>query len=466
MEPAHPTGDGPWDRPRSRREILQLGVVLAAGAAVTPLLAACGSSAAAPRGASTGSGGGLSGPITVITGGGDPTAEPALKRVYDGFKALHPGIEWDIRALTGGGPEWDRLARATVTSGEPVGLVMIDGQQVRGWIRDGLLADLGADPAMAAILARVPDRYHLAGSGETTTRAFPLAVTKGVNTTGIFYNKALLDRASLAPPRTIADLKAMVKPLAALGVAPLVHCSGDVFFNQILMTWVLPMIAERTRDPLAFAESTVRGDIAYDSAEWLEAFETIADLRTSGVLLEGSGATDYAAMQQLLLQGKAAMTFNGSWLLPQLLAGSPSVAFDLHVAPPPLVDGASRPRPILSWAGVALPATAAASRDSVYAFLDYASQPSVDRSIVEGLQVYSPIAASNDAITNAVAKEFLPMFEDAITPMDWLWEPEITAEIDSQVQGLVKGDGDPGSAAQAVEAVAKELHASGRSYYP
>jgi ABC-type glycerol-3-phosphate transport system substrate-binding protein len=416
VEPAHPTGDGPWDRPRSRREILQLGVVLAAGAAVTPLLAACGSSVANAPGASTGPGSGLSGPITVITGGGDPTAEPALKRVYDGFKALHPGIEWDIRALTGGGPEWDR--------------------------------------------------HHLAGSGETTTRAFPLAVTKGVNTTGIFYNKALLDRASLAPPRTIADLKAMVKPLAALGVAPLVHCSGDVFFNQILMTWVLPMIAERTRDPLAFAESTVRGDIAYDSAEWLEAFETIADLRTSGVLLEGSGATDYAAMQQLLLQGKAAMTFNGSWLLPQLLAGSPSVPFDLHVAPPPLVDGASRPRPILSWAGVALPATAAASRDSVYAFLDYASQPSVDRSIVEGLQVYSPIAASNDAITNGVAKEFLPMFEDAITPMDWLWEPEITAEIDSQVQGLVKGDADPGSAAQSVEGVAKELHASGRSYYP
>ncbi len=225
------------------------------------------------------------------------------------------------------------------------------------------------------------------------------------------------------------------------------------------------MIAGRTRDPLEFAESTVRGDIAYDSAEWLEAFETIAGLRASGVLLDGSGATDYAAMQQLLLQGKAAMTFNGSWLLPQLQAGSPSVPFDLHVAPPPLVDGASRARPILSWAGIALPATAAANRDAVYAFLDYASQPGVDRSIVEGLQVYSPIAASNDAITNAVAKEFLPMFENAITPLDWLWEPEITAEIDSQVQALVKGDTDARSAARAVEAVAKDLRSTGRGYY-
>ena len=35
------------------------------------------------------------------------------------------------------------------------------------------------------------------------------------------------------------------------------------------------------------------------------------------------------------------------------------------------------------------------------------------------------------------------MFEDAITPLNWLWEPEIDAEIGSQVQALVKGDTDP-----------------------
>ena len=345
---------------------------------------------------------------------------------------------------------------------------MIDGQQVRGWIRDGLLADLGADPAMAAVLARVPDRFHLCGSGETTTRAFPLAVTRGVTHHGhLLQQGAARPRRRSRRRRTIADLKAMVKPLAALGVAPLVHCSGDVFFNQILLTWVLPMIAERTRDPLAFAESTVRGDIAYDSAEWLEAFETIADLRSSGVLLEGSGATDYAAMQQLLLQGKAAMTFNGSWLLPQLQAGSPSVPFDLHVAPPPLVDGASRPRPILSWAGVALPATAAAKprqRVCVPRLRQPAGRRPVDRRRPPGLLADRRLERRDHERRSRRSSSRCSRTRSR--RLDWLWEPEITAEIDSQVQGLVKGDADPRSAAQSVEAVAKELHASGRSYYP
>ena len=432
---------------------------------MAPLAAACGAAVGSAKPTQLASQV-LSGPITVLVSEGDPTAEPALKKVYDDFKAQNPGIEWDLRALPGGGPEWDRLARAALAAGEPIDLVVINGQQVRGWVRDGLLADLDADPKMAAVLARVPAQFHLAGSGETTTRAFPLALTRGIDTTGMYYNKALLDRASLAPPRSIADLKAMVEPLSALGVAPLVHCSGDVFFNEILVTWLLPMIAERKGDPVAFVEKTIRGEVGYDSPEWLETFQTIADLRTSGVLLAGSGATDYATMQQLLLQGKAAMTFNGTWLLPALLRGTPSVDFDLHVVPPPLVDGATKSHPILAWAGIAIPAGSTATRDIVYSFLEYASRPDVDRAVVAGLQVYSPIAESNVAIENEIAREFLPMFANAITSLDWLWEPEITAEIDNQVQALVKGTTNPQSAATAVERAAKDLRAAGRSYYP
>jgi ABC-type glycerol-3-phosphate transport system substrate-binding protein len=170
-------------------------------------------------------------------------------------------------------------------------------------------------------------------------------------------------------------------------------------------------------------------------------------------------------MQLLFLQGKAAMTYNGTWLLAPLQKATPTVPFDLHVAPPPLVDKTSTARSILAWGGVALPAKAASSRDSVVAFLDYASRPEVDRAVVEGLQAYSPIAASNAGIHDAVAREFLPMFENAITPLNWLWEPEIEAEMDDQIQALVKGATDPASVGKAIEAVADELRSSGRGYY-
>ena len=402
----------------------------------------------------------------MLVPGTDTSTQNTQQKVYDDFKADNPGVEWDIRSIAGTGPEWDRLARAAIAAGEPIDLLMINGQQVRGWIRDGLLADLGAEAGVADVLARVPRQYHLGGAGESTTRAFPLAFTDGVHTTGMYYNKAILDEAGVGPPRTFADLTAMVGPLSKLGTAPLVHPSGDVVFNQMLITWILPMIAEREGDPLEFAERTVGGDVRYDDPAWIEAFQTIADLRASGVLLDGSGAVDYGTMQQLFLQGRAAMTYNGTWMLSDLLAGEPAGPFDLHVAPPPLVEGASRPRPILAWTGFAVPADAGRNRDGAYAFLEYASRPEVDRAVADALQVYSPMAESNSAIVNEVGQEFLPLFDDAITPFDWLWEPEITAEIDMQVQALVKGDTDPSAAGRAVQAVADELRSSGRSYVP
>ena len=465
---------------RSRRDVFKLGALIAAGGAIAPLLAACapasvgvpgsglsGSTAGVPPSGGPGASdaAALAGAITVLSGGGDPSTEPALKKVYDDFKAHNPLIEWDIRAIPGLGPEWDRLARATLESGEPVGFVLLDGLFVRAWTRDGLLADLGADPRLAGVLARVPGSFHLGGIRETTTRAFPTALTRGVQTTGMYYNKALLDRAGLVPPRTIADLKAMVAPLSALGAAPLVHPSGDAPFNPLLVMWLLPMIAERIGDPIEYVESTIKGEIGYDSPAWIEAFQTIADLRTSGVLLDGSGATDYATMQLLFLQGKAAMTYNGTWLLAPLQAGTPTVPFDLHVAPLPLVERATTAHSILAWAGFALPADDAMNRDGVYAFLEYASRPDVDAAVVEGLQSYSPISASNVGIHDPVAREFLPMFDDAITSLNWLWEPEIDEEIGNQVQALVKGDTDPASVGKAVEAVAQALRSSGRGYY-
>jgi arabinogalactan oligomer/maltooligosaccharide transport system substrate-binding protein len=459
LERPDPTATSRWNRPLSRRDLLRLGAVIAAGGVVGTSLAACASNSGTqgPSAASRA--------ITVLVGGGDPSSEPGLKQGFDDFKAHNPGVEWDIRALPGGGPEWDRLARAAIASGEPVDLIAIDGLFIRAWTRDGLLADLDADPKMTDILARVPAKFHLAGLGKSATRAVPLAMTRGLHTTGLYYNKAILDKAGLEPPKKITDFKAMVTPLAALGAAPLVHCSGDSFFNPLLVMWVLPMIAERKGDPLAFVESTIRGDVGYDSPEWIEGFQTIADLKTSGTLLAGSGATDYATMQQLVLQGKAAMTYNGTWLLPQLLAGKPTGPFDLHAAPLPVVDGAARSRPILAYAGFALPAKAAGNRDDVYRFLEYASRPDVDKAVTKGSQFYSPISGSNEEIDNPVAREFLPMLDDAITSLNWLWEPEIDVEIGNQVQALVKGDTDATSAGKAIEAVADGLRSSGRSYY-
>ena len=85
--------------------------------------------------------------------------------------------------------------------------------------------------------------------------------------------------------------------------------------------------------------------------------------------------------------------------------------------------------------------------------------------MVAAVQEFSPIQSSNAKITDPVAKEIAPWFKDGIPPLDWLWEPEVTVEIQNRVQGLIKGETTPQAAGDAVQAKAEQLRREGRSYY-
>ncbi|MFL5754872.1 MAG: hypothetical protein ACJ77N_01100, partial [Chloroflexota bacterium] len=92
----------------SRRDLLTLGALLAGGAAASTLAAGCAprrdaepSTALGSTTFGTGAPSALAGPVTMIAGGGDPMAEPALRKVFDDFATQHPGLSWDVRALPG-----------------------------------------------------------------------------------------------------------------------------------------------------------------------------------------------------------------------------------------------------------------------------------------------------------------------------------------------------------------------------
>ncbi len=462
---------------RSRRDILKLAGLAALSVAAVPILEACGSPAASsgapsasagtagPSG-STGAGASqaLSGAVTALQSS-DLTTNPPVKKVYDDFLAMHPDVTWDNRALPTSHRDWDRIARATIAGGEPVDFVVINGQYVRAWARDGLLANLNERPGLESLLKRVPKPFHLTGPSETATRAFGLAIGGGVFVTALMYNKALFDQAGVKPPATIDDFKAMVDPLGKIGVAPTVFPGGESSALPLLVMWLLPMIAERNgTDPLTFVEDTQKGTIRYDSPEWVEMFQIIDDLRSSGVLLAGSGAMDSPTAQQLFIEGKAATYYNGSWAIGGLTEAAPSGPFDLQIAGLPLVEGASTAHPLSAFVALGI-AEGSQHGEIVEAFLRYAGSEEVDESVVKETQQFSPLESSNDVVKDPLAQQLLPFFPDAIPPLDWLWEPEITVAIGEQGIAVVNGRATATEAGQAVQAVADELRASGGSFF-
>jgi len=217
--------------------------------------------------------------------------------------------------------------------------------------------------------------------------------------------------------------------------------------------------------PLEFTEKTLRGEVSYNGPEWTRTFETIARLTTDGVLGAGSGALSVDAAYQLFNQGKSAMLYTGSWSLPALTAGTPAAsAMELHVTGLPLVEHAPKAQPIIAFNAYAI-AAASKNKEAAIRWLTYSADPGVDAQLVEKLQAFSPMPASNAGITDPIAREIAPWFKDGIVPLDWLWEPEVTTEIQNQVQALVKGDVQAKAAADAVQAKADALRREGRSYF-
>ena len=246
-------------RPRSRstrRILLQRTAALFGSAALASLLEACTTAPAPPPSASTPA----ATRIVLLDVGSIETPEAApRKQVLTDFMARNPDLTIDVRSLPTN-TEWDRVARTTVSAGEQVDLLNINGLWMRAWVRDRLLDDLSAYAQLAAPFGAI-DPSMLAAQSDDPKHQFgmPLLHASPAHVTALFYNKTLLDRAGLQPPRTLADMQAMVQPLSALGAAPLVHPSGDVAWNALLVTWIQPMLVNN--QPMEFTQKTLRGEV-------------------------------------------------------------------------------------------------------------------------------------------------------------------------------------------------------------
>jgi hypothetical protein len=94
------------------------------------------------------------------------------------------------------------------------------------------------------------------------------------------------------------------------------------------------------------------------------------------------------------------------------------------------------------------------------------AQPSVDKKITAATQSLSPIDSSNSVITSPLTRSSVPYFKNAITPYDWLWEPQVTTAIGEQAQGVFLGSVTPKEAAANVEAVFQTLVKTGKQFFP
>jgi raffinose/stachyose/melibiose transport system substrate-binding protein len=237
------------------------------------------------------------------------------------FTKQHPTVKWHIRQ--------DQFAvitqNAPLTLSGPNAPDLMRMPQVSGLIHDHLLKNLngyykqyGWSKFPASQLASMR-----AGPSGKPRGAGPLwAMGVNYSLTGVFYNKALAAKIGMtSPPKTLADLDAILAKAKAAGITPIDQFNGGatgglLFPLQQLMSvygppgpindWIFDKAGANINTPSNLQAAT-------HLQKWIQA----------GYFNSDANATDYPTMMSKFMGGDGLLIFDGDW---------ESGNFDSHMA--------------------------------------------------------------------------------------------------------------------------------------
>ncbi|MBB6097805.1 glucose/mannose transport system substrate-binding protein [Deinobacterium chartae] len=231
----------------------------------------------------------------------------------DGLKAIYGVIQKDnpkleiINATVGGGAGTNAKAvlKTRMLGGNPPDSFQVHGgaELIDQWVRGRLMADISDVWKSQGWEKVIPkDLQEMVQSGGKYY-AVPVNVHRG---NVLYYNKAVLDKAGVKPPKTMAEFFAAAEKLKKAGVTPLALGSQG--------NWQITMLFENNLVAAGgpkFYRDLVTGKVAWTDAKVKKALEDTK--RMLSYTNKDSTALGWDQAAGLVLNGKAAFTIMGDW---------------------------------------------------------------------------------------------------------------------------------------------------------
>lgn len=264
------------------------------------------------------------------------------------------------------------------------------------------------------------------------------------NVEGIFYNKKILADNSITAPTTWAELTAAFTKLKAADVIPITEAGKDGWpITRLLGNYIF-----RSVGPDAM-EKIQKGDAKLTDPEYVAAAQAIADLGKSGALGAGITSRDTDTAYSQFLTGKAAMIYNGSWMLAnindpeQTTIGAENVGF----MPFPSVDGGAGTAD--QWPANAGAATATSTKaygPKVGDWLkciaeNYGSSVMKNQSVISGFKLNTPVTGIpplTEELQGVVSKA-----SETVLWFEALMDAKTTSDAQTNVSLLLTGATSP-----------------------
>ncbi|RCX17890.1 raffinose/stachyose/melibiose transport system substrate-binding protein [Anaerobacterium chartisolvens] len=145
------------------------------------------------------------------------------------------------------------------------------------------------------------------------------AVAKGLDLLGIYYNKALFQKAGITEePKDWTSFLGVCQKLKDAGITPIVTGDKDPWYLQFALYQIAANVVYP--DDMDFDVKLQAGEESLTNPKWVKAIEMFNELYAKGYVVKNSLGIGSAQACSMFIDGKAAMIFDGTWDYNTLMA--------------------------------------------------------------------------------------------------------------------------------------------------
>ncbi|MCM3748756.1 extracellular solute-binding protein [Paenibacillus pasadenensis] len=283
------------------------------GFALSIMLLSALTLSACSNGEGAADGGGKKQTINFVHWRGEDTE--TFNSIISKFEQENPSINVDMTVFSSGDP-YNNGLQAMLLSGEGADVfVSTPGSLFSTLLKSNAFEDLSGTPLLNSFS---PDLIK-SGQSDGKQYAIPYQLVYNVPV----YNKTMLDKLGIQPPKDWDGFLAMCQKLKDEGITPILY-GYDVSPGQLINTLVMNLMPEDD----SFNKFQT-GEVKATDPWFAEALTRFKELVDKGYILKNASGTKYEGALSLFAQQKGAILASGSYSMATIAKQNPAIELGL-----------------------------------------------------------------------------------------------------------------------------------------
>ncbi len=248
--------------------------------------------------------------------------KPSMEALAEEYEALNPGVTIDYQVIPDN--EFSQLLKSKIASKEVPEIVMDNYQSLAKAVS---MADTFVNMQDREWYSKLINKDQIVLDGG----AYLLPINGSGDPFGMIYNTEVYEKYNIEIPTTYDEFLQVCETLKANGVAPVVLTGKE---DWTIGMWTVTMFPNVMYGVENGWDDLNTGKVKFSEVQgFKDALDVLNELVEKGYVNDDFLACTYDMGQQMISEGQAAMTLQGSWFINECTTKYPDAKFSMYPFP-------------------------------------------------------------------------------------------------------------------------------------